>query len=186
MIYFTSDLHFNHDREFIYGPRGFKSVKESNDALITNWTKTVQPTDDIYVLGDFFLGKDPEYVKRILRVLPGKIHLILGNHDTPTKIKIYEAARNVVEIVYATMVEYSGRQFYCSHYPTETADLQSNPSHAIICLCGHTHRKAKFHDGKPYIYNVSVDAHDNRPVSIEEILKDFEDEVKICISFLED
>ena len=32
-IWFTSDLHFCHDRDFIYGPRGFKSVQEMNEAI---------------------------------------------------------------------------------------------------------------------------------------------------------
>ena len=33
-IFFTSDLHFMHDREFIWGPRGFKDVYEMNEAII--------------------------------------------------------------------------------------------------------------------------------------------------------
>lgn len=52
-IFLTSDLHFNHDREFIYGPRGFKSVEEMNEALIKNWNGTVTNEDDVYVLGGF-------------------------------------------------------------------------------------------------------------------------------------
>ena len=34
MIYLTSDLHFNHSREFIYKPRGFNSVEEMNNTHI--------------------------------------------------------------------------------------------------------------------------------------------------------
>ena len=92
MIWFTSDLHLNHDREFIWGPRGFKSVDEANRTLIDNWRFVVKPDDDIYVLGDFFLGKDHDYIENVLSRLPGKIHVIIGNHDTPAKVKIYEAA----------------------------------------------------------------------------------------------
>ena len=33
MIYFTSDTHFGHDREFIYGPRGFKNL---HDSMVTH------------------------------------------------------------------------------------------------------------------------------------------------------
>ena len=186
MIWFTSDLHLNHDREFIWGPRGFKSVDEANRVLIDNWRFIVKPDDDIYVLGDFFLGRNYDYIENVLNRLPGKIHVIIGNHDTPAKIEIYKAARNVVEVVYATMVEYNGRRFYLSHYPTETSSLEASPSRAIICLCGHTHYKQKFYGGKPYIYNVSVDAHNNWPVCIEEIIEDFNNEVKACYDFLED
>ena len=51
-IWFTSDLHFCHDREFIYGPRGFKSVHEMNDAIIKNFNDTVAWDDDLFILGD--------------------------------------------------------------------------------------------------------------------------------------
>ena len=41
MIYLTSDLHFNHDREFIYKPRACESVHEMNGILITNFNEIV-------------------------------------------------------------------------------------------------------------------------------------------------
>lgn len=34
------------------------------------------------------------------------------------------------------------------------------------------------------MYNVAADAHDNRPVSIEQVITDFNEKVKECISFL--
>ena len=37
MIYLTSDLHLNHNRGFIYEPRGFHSVEEMNEAIIDLW-----------------------------------------------------------------------------------------------------------------------------------------------------
>lgn len=89
MIYFISDTHFNHDREFVYGPRGFKSIEEMNEALIKNWNETVTGADDIYVLGDFFLGTDERFIRDTIMKLRGNIHLIFGNHDTPKKIQMY-------------------------------------------------------------------------------------------------
>ena len=38
--------------------------------------------DDVYVLGDFFLGTDYDAISQILKDLPGKIHLIIDSHDT--------------------------------------------------------------------------------------------------------
>jgi calcineurin-like phosphoesterase family protein len=35
-IWFTSDTHFGHQKEFIWGPRGFKSSKEHDEAIICN------------------------------------------------------------------------------------------------------------------------------------------------------
>ena len=184
MIYFISDTHFNHDREFIWGPRGFKSVKESNDTIIDNWNKTVSYGDDVYVVGDFFLGKDNQYVKETLPKLNGKIHLIIGNHDTPAKLKIYAAAKNVVEIVWATQIEYNGRKFYVSHYPTNTSNLESSPERAVCNIFGHTHSKEKFYEDSPYMYNVACDAQNSTPVSIEQITKEIDDKIKECFDFL--
>ena len=37
MIYLASDLHFNHDKPFIYEPRGFTNVYDMNRAIIKNF-----------------------------------------------------------------------------------------------------------------------------------------------------
>lgn len=108
-IFFTSDLHFNHDREFIFGPRGFKTVQEMNEGLIRNWNEIVGKGDDIYVLGDFFLGTDYGYIKEVLNKLNDHIHLIIGNHDTPSKITEYKNWSNIVEIADALRIKYKKR-----------------------------------------------------------------------------
>lgn len=183
-IFFTSDLHFNHDREFIYGPRGFKTVQEMNGALIRNWNETVGKDDDIYVLGDFFLGTDYEYIKEVLNKLNGRIHLVSGNHDTPSKITEYTNWNNIVEIADALRIKYKKREFFLCHYPVLTASLEQDSNRAVINLFGHTHSKDKFYEDRPYMYNVAVDANDNKPVEIEEILTAFNDKVKECIATL--
>jgi len=185
MIYFTSDLHFNHDREFIWGPRGFKSVDEMNEALFKNWNETVGKNDTIYVLGDFFLGPaNAQFIHHMITELNGEIHFIYGNHDTPAKMKIYNEDSLINKEGYATKIKYKKREFYLSHYPTLTASLEQDPNRVVINLFGHTHSKEKFYEDRPYMYNVAVDAHDNRPVSIDTIINDFNEKVKECISFL--
>lgn len=184
MIYFISDTHFNHDREFVYGPRGFKSVEEMNEALIKNWNETVTNEDDIYVLGDFFLGNDMEFIEKTLGRLNGLIHLVVGNHDTPRKLDFYSGAEYISEIADALRIKYKKREFFLCHYPVLTASLEQDPNRAVINLFGHTHSKEKFYEDRPYMYNVAADAHDNRPVSIDTIIDDFNEKVKECISFL--
>lgn len=184
MIYFTSDTHFNHDRQFIYKPRGFDSIKDADATIINNWNNLINDTDDVYVLGDFCLGSDLSYVNQVVNQLNGKIHLIRGNHDTDSKIKLYEKLDKIVEIVWATQIKYKNRLYYLSHYPTHTADLNSNPNRAVINLFGHTHSKDVFYEDRPYMYNVAVDAHDNKPVSIDDICKDVESEIVKCFNYM--
>ena len=47
-----------HDRAFIYGPRGFKSVQTMMDYYKQEWLGNVAKQDDIYIVGDFCLGTD--------------------------------------------------------------------------------------------------------------------------------
>ena len=184
MIYFTSDTHFNHDREFVYGPRGFKTIQEMNEVLIKNWNETVGPEDDIYVLGDFFLGSDINYIREVLDRLNGRIHLVVGNHDTPAKVTEYTAWNNIVEIADALRIRYKKKEFFLCHYPVLTASLEQDPKRAVINLFGHTHSKEKFYEDRPYMYNVAADANDNHPVSIDEILVAFDAKVNECIAQL--
>lgn len=167
MIYLTSDTHFCHDKPFIYEPRGFSSIQEMNETLIENWNGTVSKNDIVYVLGDFFLGTDYDFIKNTVERLNGNIYLILGNHDTNAKWQFYTMLSSILSVKFADIIVYKKRQFYMSHYPTLTATLQSNPDKAIFNLFGHTHSKDKFYENSPYMYNVAVDANDNTPVSID-------------------
>lgn len=36
-LYFLSDTHFFHDKEFLYQPRGCLSVEEMNKKIVKNW-----------------------------------------------------------------------------------------------------------------------------------------------------
>lgn len=186
MLYFISDTHFNHNRSFVYTPRGFNSIEEMSETIITNWNNKITNEDDVYVLGDFFLGNDFEYITNTLNRLNGKIHIIIGNHDTDKKIELYGNTSNIFDIQYATMIKYNKRLFYLSHYPTFTSTLTTNPDNAIINLFGHTHSEDKFYEDRPYMYNVACDAHNCTPVSIEEIIKDIDAEIEKCFSFLGD
>ena len=109
---------------------------------------------------------------------------MIGNHDTPAKIEFYKKFDNIVEISWATQIEYNKRQFYLSHYPTQTADLNSDPKTCVFNIYGHVHSKEKFYEDRPYMYCVALDAQDNKPVSIEQVYKEIQDEIKDCIRFL--
>lgn len=174
MIYFTSDLHFNHDREFVYAPRGFSSVHEMNNAIINRWNSLVNMEDEVYILGDVMLG-DNESAIKMFKNLKGSIHIIRGNHDTNTRMDLYNDCYNVVEVTEGQYLKIEGQNFYLCHYPTMTSNLDSDKplKTRLISLAGHCHTKNKFKDmDKGLIYHVEVDAHNNKPVSIDTILED--------------
>lgn len=172
-IWFTSDLHLCHDRDFVWEARGFKNITEMNRAIWKNWRDLVSYDDDVYVLGDLMLN-DNDTAIALIKTLPGKIHVILGNHDTPARIDLYRSCPNIVEVEYGKPFKYKGYNFFLSHYPTLTANGDdSKPlNRRVINLCGHTHTEDAFLDwDKGLIYHVEVDAHDNKPVLIDDILE---------------
>ena len=185
-IWVTSDLHFGHDRGFIWGPRGFKSGLAHDEAVIANWNAVVAPNDDVYVLGDLMLG-DNTYGAKSVERLNGRIHLVRGNHDTDNRWnKVYPKLKNVVELCgWADVIHYRKYHFYLSHFPTNTANLEAESLHqCTLNLAGHTHSKQKFRDDVPMYYNVALDAHNNTPVLLDDIIEDMKAKAKECIDFL--
>lgn len=176
--YFTSDLHFCHNREFLYQPRGFENVYDMNDAIVKNWNSIVGMEDDVYVLGDLMLN-DNEEGFRLLKQLNGNLHIILGNHDTDNRVELYNICYNVVECCYATVLKYGKYHFYLSHYPTLTANKEKHLSECLINLCGHTHTQDRWSDwNKGIIYHVECDAHNCTPVSIDTVINEIKDKVR--------
>lgn len=183
MIYFTSDLHFCHEKEFLWGPRGFNNQYEMNAAIIENWNSIVQPEDDVYVLGDCIMNDNEEGIRCIKR-LKGNIHLIRGNHDTDARMILYNDCFNIIEICDAKWLKVGKQMFYLSHYPTLTDNHDDTKplNRRIVSLCGHSHTSDKWHDwDKGLIYHVELDAHGCQVVSIEQIIKDIKEKLK-CIS----
>ena len=180
-IYFTSDLHFCHDRDFLYEPRGFSNVHDMNEAIIKNFNEVMDWSDKLYILGDCFLNNNEEGMKLMAR-LPGEKYVIYGNHDTDTRQALMGEKFHCLG--YAHLQKFNGYSFYLSHYPTETSNLDNNKAlkNRVLNLSGHTHSKHKFYQDKPYIYNVALDAHNNYPVEISTIIFDIQDKVEECFN----
>ena len=178
----------SHDREFVYGPRGFKNIDEMNEAIVERWNSVVAPEDIVYHLGDVMLNdndKGMEYLKR----LNGKIIILCGNHDTDKRKALYFYAPNVSyseSLKYADVVKYGKYHFYLSHYPTNTSNLENNAplSQHMINLYGHTHQQTNFYQDVPYMYHVGLDSHDCYPVSAEQVLADIREKVEECRAML--
>lgn len=174
-IFITSDTHFGHDKDFLFGPRGFSSWMEHGEAIVRNWNSIVKPGDDVWHLGDVMLSKHNEtQALEWVNSLNGNIHLILGNHDTDSRISILkDACPNIVSYDYAYRMKVSGVNMFLSHFPA----LTSNEGHghniynSIISVHGHTHQKDTFVDNI-CMYHAGMDSHGCFPVNIDEIVSD--------------
>ena len=83
-IWITSDWHFCHNKEFVYKARGFDTVQEMNEDIITQFNSMVGNDDEVYCLGDLMLVDNDEGLRCVSR-LKGNLHIILGNHDSSAR-----------------------------------------------------------------------------------------------------
>lgn len=186
-IWLTSDWHFGHDREFIWGARGFSSIQEMNETIIAKHNSLVEPDDIVYCLGDCCLGPDLEANKKCLQSLKGQIKIIRGNHCTDKRVEMYKTLPNVEYIGWAEMIKYQGYHFYLSHYPTITSNMdEGTPLKArVLNLYGHTHQQcSNFYIDNPLQYHVGVDSHNCYPVSLDTIIEEIKAKKDECLSFL--
>ena len=172
-IFITSDWHFCHNRKFVYEPRGFSTVHEMNEAIIKRHNEIISPEDTVYCLGDCMLNDDREGINCIRR-LNGRIYILAGNHDTPTRWQQYANIRyDITPIGLAYMLRHDGYNFYLSHYPTLTSNYDyDKPLKRRICsLAGHSHTKDPFADmDKGLIFHCELDTNNCYPWCLDDII----------------
>lgn len=177
--------HFNHNKPFLYQPRGFTNVEDMNREIIDRHNSIVAPADLVYCLGDCCLGGGDELTladdKRLIESLNGQIIIIRGNHCTNRRINMYLSCRNVVDAGKgARTIKYQKYHFYLSHYPTLTSNFDDGKSlkRRVINLCGHSHTRDRWMDWDRYnvpIYHCEMDAHDCYPVLIDDIITEMKE-----------
>lgn len=178
-VFITSDWHFMHNRDFIYGPRGFSSAQEMTTAIIERHNEIVRPQDHVYVLGDLMLNDNAAGLAAI-KQLKGQIHVIRGNHDTDGRMDLYNNCYNVVEIVEGKYLVYKGYHFYLSHFPCLCGNFDGNKSlkNRIVSLCGHTHTQDPFLDwDKGLIFHCEVDSNSCYPWNLDDIIEKIKEKV---------
>ncbi len=169
-IWFTSDLHLYHDREFIYKVRGYKSAAAHLDGVILKINEYVMPDDELYILGDVAFGGDTDAAVRAVSRINGKKHLVIGNHDTDKKLEAYREAGVFESIEWAGRIRVNkSTRLYLSHYPTLVSNHEDRTP--IFNLHGHTHQDLIFNeDFEKTNIHIGWDTW-QRPVEMEKIEK---------------
>lgn len=169
-IWLISDTHFFHNKDFIWKIRGFNNINEMNEKIIENWNSLIKEDDIVYHLGDIYLGTDDlTSVYNLLKSLKGRKYLAYGNHDTDNKIIFLKQNDLFKEINMGYRFRVGKKTLILSHYPQLVANKDDKKP--IWSIHGHTHSIDKFSDVF-HTYNVNVDAHDCKPVNLEEIISD--------------
>ena len=169
MTYFTSDQHFGHFNIIRLCSRPFETVEEMDEVMLAKWNAKVKAGDTVYILGDLFFRAAK--VEPILKVLNGRKHLIVGNHDH-TWMKKVAASDYFASVQTLKEVEIDGRVLTLCHYPM----LSYPQARRGYMLYGHIHNNVR-DDYWPLIarrsrlLNAGVDVNDFEPVSFDELVE---------------
>lgn len=161
MIYFTADLHFNHDRIREYCDRPFSGIEEMNEEIISRWNSKVSPRDSVYVLGDFGFFRSRQEAEKMVSLLRGSIYLLKGNHDKKQILK----ARNLAAVWETRSLQVGSGIIFLSHYAHR---VWNKSHHGSWHLYGHSHGNLP-EDPSSMSFDVGVDCCDFYPLSLEEI-----------------
>jgi calcineurin-like phosphoesterase family protein len=152
--YFISDLHLGHKNviKFEDGYRakamGVSTIEEHDEMIMDLWNERACENDTVYVLGD--LGKNFE----VLKSLPGKKILHLGNHDRKT-------ARAYLEVFDDIVGPIRFSKHWLAHFPPIEGELWGKD-----VIHGHTHNKGV---EDPRYINVCVEMTGGKLVPYQEI-----------------
>lgn len=158
-----ADTHFGHVNVIKYGNRPFNTINEMDEALIKNWNNTISKDDVVYMLGDFTLSRNREYIKSIVEQLNGKIILVMDNHDTLKphqyiKLGFWTAIKKPILV---------DPRVVLMHRPPRDEDIMPGMTY----IFGHIHNKVIEIEEKSNCICVSVERTDYKPVNLDKILK---------------
>jgi len=169
-IYFASDHHLYHNKIIEFSRPQFSSLEEHNEFIVDRHNYVVRTEDVVYFLGDVCLSTSKQEDYDILKRFNGKKRLVVGNHDTPERIKIYHQYFEKI-YGYSTIGQKNGRDAAAivSHIPVHPSQLEERFKFNIH---GHLHQETiKLSDGtldKRYVC-VSLEQINYTPISLEEI-----------------
>jgi hypothetical protein len=86
----------------------------------------------------------------------------------------------------AATIKYKKYQFYLSHHPTLTSNLDKTPflKMHLINLFGHTHQQNHFHQDIPYMFHVGMDSNNCTPVLLDDAIEMMKQEFQKCIDLV--
>jgi calcineurin-like phosphoesterase family protein len=183
-VFFTSDTHFGH--RFVAETRGFDKTADHDMTIAENLIEVVKRDDVLWILGDLCLSA-PDHALNLLNRLPGRKHLIWGNHDQGhgmhrdsfrrqakylgTFESVHEYIRrriNGVEVLMSHMPYAEGEE--PDHGPTRYTQYRL-PDEGKTLLHGHTHSQRQYTlsaKNTPQVH-VGLDAWGLRPVPLDMI-----------------
>ena len=120
-IWFTSDIHYNHENMIKIKNRPFENIDEMNSYIISQFKSYVKQGDIVFDLGDMIWKESPELIKEFRKVIPEKSYKIFGNHDNQESYMSgaygnrWKTKSDILDVI----IKYKGEdiQVNMCHYP---------------------------------------------------------------------
>ena len=159
--WYTADTHFGHANIIKYCDRPFESTEEMDEFIIRSMSESVDDDDDLWILGDFAFGRQTKavgYLSRVFDLLPGRKHLVVGNHDyRRTRALPWSSVHDIAQI------KDGNTHLTLCHFPMLTWNRARD---GALQLFGHVHNDWQ---GSRNSVNVGVDVWGFKPVQLEDI-----------------
>lgn len=139
--YYTADLHLGHNGILRHGPatRPFDAVEEMDAAIVERINERVSAADILYIVGDFAVSGDAEYVRHLFHAIHGRKILVWGNHDLDKKGRLTKVIRALPwdqPPTAALDTTDDGCRLYLHHYACR---VWPAAHHGAYHLYGHSH-----------------------------------------------
>jgi calcineurin-like phosphoesterase family protein len=139
--YYTADLHFGHHGILTHcaATRPFDTVEDMDAAIVERINERVGKDDIVYIVGDFAISGDAEYIRHLFHSINGRKVLILGNHDVDKKGRISRTIHDLpwdIPPQHALETTDDGCRLYLHHYACRTWPAER---HGSYHLYGHSH-----------------------------------------------
>lgn len=161
----ASDYHFFHnnicgENGFVPVRRRFRDAHEMNETIIANHNKVVTNNDIVYVAGDLGMNAKPRVLFETLKRLNGQLWLVLGNHDSMTKLfkffekNNYQLPNGKMKFVFEPMgirLKRDGKVYMVTHYPLGLGEKRKK----LRNFHGHIH---EFPSREANLLNICIDS----------------------------
>lgn len=182
-LFFTSDHHFGHHNIIGYTGRPFLDVDRMREWFVEQWNFEIGAEDEVWVLGDFALGRLAESLTVTSR-LNGIKKLLPGNHDRcwPGHKKAARERQRYLDVGFDEILDgdqtmtIAGQNVKISHFPYRwTGDHEGiderYAEHKPVdeggwLLHGHVHERWRIRGRQ---INVGVDAWAGHPLRLEQV-----------------
>lgn len=132
-IYITSDPHLGHQRDFVWGARGYNSAEEHTNDWFNKTNAIVRPNDILICLGDFCLNTSfTKFNEYLSRINCQNLYCLWGNHNNPHEKAVYNAGMGNKFVRGLPVMNYPfeyRNMVYLPHY----VEAALNGQYAVLC-----------------------------------------------------